>query len=159
MTEFILDNSVLSAFHKIGRLKLLKDILKNHTVIVPDNVVRETKYPEIIDQIAFTRQQYSTKKWMLRVGVKSNKPIKFKNGEQAVLEVAAQRGGWAVIDDLKARKQAHKRRIKYAGTLTLLKHAREKKLITKTELRKIIIDLKEKDQFRMTKELEDWLLK
>lgn len=159
MTEFILDNSVLSAFHKTGRLELLRKILGDHTVIVPDKVLQETKYSEIIDQTAFTRKELSPKKWMLLVRVKQEKTVEMEKGEQAVLDLAAECGGWAVIDDLKARKQAQKRRIKYAGTLTLLKQAQEKEIITQTELKKIIKDLKEKDHFRMTKELEDWLIK
>ena len=158
MTDFILDNSVLSAFHKIGRLSLLKKILENHSGIVPDGVIREIKYAEIMAQVASTQNELSRTKWMLQMNVKPGKHVELDKGEQAVLELAVELGGWAIIDDLKARKQAGKMQIKYAGTLTLLKRAREKKLIAKTELRKIVEDLKGKDQFRMTDELVKWLI-
>lgn len=66
MTEFILDNSVLSAFYKTGKLELLKEILEGHTVTVPEQVIREIAFSEIIEQIAENREQLSKKRWILK---------------------------------------------------------------------------------------------
>lgn len=91
--------------------------------------------------------------------MKTGKTGNLVDGEQAVLKLAADRNGWAVIDDLRARKQAEKMQINYAGTLTILRKALEKDLINRTQLKRIVEDLRDKDQFRMTKDLRDWLLR
>lgn len=154
MTKVVLDSSVLSAFAKIGRIRLLGKILSKSDVYIPDRVYYETANTEIDKVIAPTPEEKSKTRWIRVEKTGSNGGL----GEQGVLELALKLDAVAVLDDKNARQQAEKHKIRYTGTLALLKRSRERGLISKKELSKILKDLEEKDNFRMTEELKKWTL-
>lgn len=159
MKKVVLDASVLSAFANTRRLKLLKKILSKHEVYIPDTVYEEIIHPQIRMETSFEYTGRSKRKWIHVVKVDTWKNHStLDKGEQGVVQLAQKLNAVAVVDDKDARNYARKHGITHTGTLAILKRAREKKLITKTELKKIVEDLKTKDQFRMTDELERWLL-
>ena len=141
MKKVVLDSSVLSAFAKTGRLKLLKKILSRNEAFIPDVVCEELSEIQLSGVLAFSPREHGKDKWILVVKVKAGKPArKLDGGELGVLNLARKLGATAVLDDKDAREQARRQRITYTGTLALLKRAREKKIITKKQLKKILSD-------------------
>ncbi|MBM3309364.1 MAG: hypothetical protein FJY77_03835 [Candidatus Altiarchaeales archaeon] len=157
MTKIVLDTSVLSAFINIGRLKLLKKLLSGHEVYIPDTVYREIGN-RLGDAVSFKSGKQGDS-WISIVKVKlSRQAGNLDEGEQGVLNLALKMNAIAVMDDRDARRHAKEKGVQYTGTLAMLKRAAMKKMLSKKELEKIVVDLKEKDRFRMNEELEKWLL-
>ncbi|MDI6654568.1 MAG: hypothetical protein QME59_01610 [Candidatus Hydrothermarchaeota archaeon] len=140
---------------------MLKDILKNQPICIPRGVYNEIGIREV-KEIATPDKKELNGKWILVIEVQANvgkfmSKHNLDRGESEVILAAKENNATAVIDDLDARKVAKILGIKLTGTLALLKHAHTKSLINSTELKKIIEDLKMKDNFRIGKELESWV--
>ncbi|MEA3255289.1 MAG: hypothetical protein U9Q22_05595 [Candidatus Altiarchaeota archaeon] len=153
MKSIVLNNSVLSAFVKMRRLKLLKEILNGHRIYIADTVFREIIFQEVLDAVA-------SGNWITveEVNVDDFREPGIDDGEAGTVKLALQKKSVAVIDDLDGRKFAGKHQVKVIGTLALLKSSCDRGLITKFELKSILGDLEVKDAFRMSKELKDWIL-
>jgi predicted nucleic acid-binding protein len=157
MKEVVLDNSVLSAFAKIGRLGLLKQILKGQKVWIADTVYREIVHKEVRDAVYRPNKKNC---WInaVTVDVSVFRAPEIDAGEAGTVRLAIEKNCVAVIDDLDGRRFAAKNGVKVIGTLALLKNAYERRLISKKETANILKDLQTKDAFRMTGELKDWVL-
>jgi len=156
MKDAVLDNSVLSAFVKIGRLNLLRDVLKGSRVYVADTVYREMIHPEAISAVS----SVGGPGWMIleKVDVSDYKSQGVGAGEAGTIKLAKEKNALAVLDDLAGRKFAAKQGVAVAGTLALLRLTLDRGLVSNEELAVILKDLEEKDSFRMSKELKDWVL-
>jgi len=158
MNPIVLDNSVLSAFSKIQRLNLLKEILSNSKVYVPTQVYREIIFEDVLDVMSFEKKEND--KWIVVENVDiSGVDYGLGAGETGVIKLALEKGAIVVLDDLHARKVAERLGLRFTGTLGLLKVAYEKRIIDKNDLDKILRDLVTKDKFRINTELEKSLLK
>ena len=174
MKDAVLDNSVLSAFVKIGRLNLLRDILKGSRVYVADTVYREMIFAEAISAVS----SVGGPGWMIleRVDVSDYKAQGIGAGEAGTIKLAKEKNALAVLDDLSGRKFAARQGVAVVGTLALLRLALDRRLVSGDELVVILQDLEMKDSFRMSrtngpdsdktaravllmsKELKDWVL-
>ncbi|RLI92743.1 MAG: hypothetical protein DRO89_01485 [Candidatus Altiarchaeales archaeon] len=159
MKDIVLDNSVLSAFTKIGRFELLREILKECRVYIADTVFREIIFEDVINSVRFGEEK-SGNKWIIveRVDIHDIKEPGIGDGEAGTIKLALKKHAIAVIDDLDARKFATKHRVKTVGTLALLKNSYKKGMISGSELISILHDLETKDAFRMTPKLKEWIL-
>ncbi|MBN2251031.1 MAG: hypothetical protein JW724_03035 [Candidatus Altiarchaeota archaeon] len=156
--EIVLDNSVLFAFSKIGRLQLLKRILADHRVCIADTVYREITLKDVLDAVASGSRNG---KWIHieKADVSSYKNSCIGEGEAGTVKVALEKNALAAIDDLEGRRFATVRGARVIGTLALLRRAYEKKLVTAEELRRIVSDLETRDAFRMDQGLKTWVLR
>jgi predicted nucleic acid-binding protein len=156
--EIVLDNSVLSAFSKIGRLKLLKEILADCRVCVAETVYREITFKDVLDAVGMDGM---IGKWIRveKADVSGLKDPSIDDGEAGTVMVALEKSALAVIDDLDGRRFAAKHKVRVIGTLALLRRAYEKKIATAEELACILVDLETKDAFRMNDELKRWVLR
>jgi predicted nucleic acid-binding protein len=156
--EIVLDNSVLSAFSKVRRMELLKEILAGCRVCIADTVYREIVFKDVLDAVGVDDM---VGKWIRveKADVSGFKDPSIDDGEAGTVKVALEKNALAVIDDLDGRRFAAKHGVRVIGTLALLRRAYEKKLISTEELGHIIFDLETKDAFRMNDELKRWVLR
>ncbi len=157
MKEAVLDNSVISAFVKIGRLGLLRDVLKGARVYVADTVYREMIFPEALCAVSFGPKFGG---WMIleKVDVSDFGSPGIGAGEAGTVKLAKEKNAVAVLDDLSGRKFAAKHGVAIVGTLALLRLALDRSLVSEEELVVVLQDLERKDSFRMSRELMDWVL-
>ena len=133
----VLDTSVISAFAKIGKFDLLKKLLENSKVLIPDTVFREIIHEEALDAFAFSEEELDNKdKWILVEQVDiSDIQNNLGDGEKGVIKLAKLKNGIAVIDDSVARRKASEYGSGITGTLGLLCAGLEKQIISKSEFR------------------------
>jgi len=160
----ILNNSVISAFCELKKLQLLKKIIYSigDKAAVPTSVRAEIIYPEALEAICITSEEYSNKKWILLLDHKDLKKYAsdrgIHEGEAAVLYLAEKQKATAVLDDFKAREIARKGNIKLTGTIGLLRIGyQECPISTKKELTQIIDKLKSL-HFYIPRDAEEYLL-
>jgi len=150
MKSIVLDNSILSAFSRIERLGLLREIVGDNKIYIPVQVYREIIFEDVLE---------ATSKWIVVENVDiSGVDYGLGAGETGVIKLALGKSAIAVLDDLHARKIAKRLGLRFTGTLGLLKVAYEKGIIDKKGLDKILKDLATKDSFRIDRKLEKNLL-
>jgi len=157
----VLDTSVISAFVKIGKFDLLRKLLEKNMVLIPDTVFREIIHEEALDALAFSEEELNNKgKWILVEQVDiSDVKNNLGYGEKGTIKLAKSRDAVAVIDDSNARKNALEYGLKITGTLGLLCSALEEQIISRSELKRILNDLRIKDDFRISEGLMKNMLK
>jgi predicted nucleic acid-binding protein len=157
MKEAVLDNSVISAYVKIGRLSLLRVVLKDARVYVADTVYREMVFPEALRAVSCGPKSGG---WMIleKVDVTGFGGPGIGAGEAGTVKLAKEKNAIAVLDDLSGRKFAARQGVAVVGTLALLRLASDRRLVSGEELVVILRDLEEKDSFRMSRDLRDWVL-
>jgi len=157
MKDVVLDNSVISAYIKIGRLCLLRDLLKNSRVYVPGTVHREMVFPEALSAVSSSNNPSG---WMIfeYVDISGFAGHGIGGGEAGTVKLAKEKDAIAVIDDLAGRKFAVRQGVPIVGTLALLRLSLDRRLVSQEELVVILKDLEEKDSFRMSDELKEWVL-
>jgi predicted nucleic acid-binding protein len=157
MKDVVLDNSVISAYVKIGRLSLLCDVLKGSRVYVPETVHREMIFPEALSAVSSSTNPGG---WMIlkEVDISGFAGQGIGAGEAGTIKLAKEKNAIPAIDDLNGRKFAAKEGVSIIGTLALLRLSLDRGFVSQEELAVIIKDLEEKDSFRMSDELKQWVL-
>jgi len=163
----ILDNSVLSSFARIGRLKLLRKILEKEEVTIPLQVYLEvikakSEGYDFAEELGrCIGKGKSKEKWILIKEVKGVKKFSSKYdidyGEAAVIKLGLKNKALVVLDEKEGRKVAKKLKLNFTGTIGLLKLAYRNRIINKRELSNILKNLKQTN-FRISSDLENWLL-
>jgi len=130
--ELVINTSVMSSFHKIGRFDILQKLCKK--VIVPKGVMeefsKEFDFPEFIKPHELNEKQLTI---ALSLGL--------GQGESQAIAVAMDLQKTVVIDENQARKLAKKLGLKVIGTFGLIKISFEDCLIDENERTKMVNDL------------------
>lgn len=157
------DTSVISALGRIKRIDLLKIF---DDVLIPKGVFSEIL--ESGDDALIKELKDSISTGVISVYNTDNlvhqtetfmKENKLGRGESEVLVLARVKSGNALIDDKNARKAGKKQKTTVYGTLTLLKFAHKKGVISRKELKNILDDVIEKGNLYVSEELYKWVLK
>ena len=141
--KFVIDTSVISVFSEIDRLNLLFQILHSHEIIIPEQVMSEIFYGynkqshfynKFVSMFEISGDGITSKTSLFAiVNVSHEKIENFSEihrvgyGESSVLLYCLEdmENRVAILDDNKARITAKKKRIRFTGTIGLLKRGYE----------------------------------
>lgn len=116
---FVIDNTVLSNFGKVGKLKLLKDILRD--AIITKEVLEEFTLGlkrGILPKIELPFEVVELKNEEIRLYEKLH--VSLGKGEASCIAVAKNRKRIFLSDDSDARKTAYLLGVKVSGTIGVL---------------------------------------
>lgn len=149
----VVDNSILSALHRLDQLSILLNLFDE--IIVPDAVYSEFKqkwgHIKFPDEFTFHHTINNFSK-------KLTDFTEFKNlgdGEKEVIQVAFEHNCLAGIDDLLARKVSLKVNEKIVGTIGISKLAYQLDHFSSRDVYHTFIDNLSKDLYIST-ELTEW---
>jgi|GEM_PF-3082737 len=155
----VLDTSSLSALTKIKRLDLLE--LFSDDIVIPASVEREILKSDTAKGIDWKLVRVTElNKREEKRSSRLRRDYNLGEGESAVLALCEHNNYSAVIDERASAKIADVLGIKYTGTLNIIRKSYQKDIIkTKSELKRILRDLEEKDNFYLSDELYEWVMK
>ena len=167
----VLDTDFFSSFFKIGRLKLILDVSGEEKLVIPKTVYDELKwtgfFDEILCGISFSEDDLGNERYILVKNVDLSicadfidpKEItRLGKGELGCMVLAEEHGAEILISDKRARQVARNKRLKAISIPTFLLRYKRKGKISIEEIKGIIKDLREKDFYEFSKEVEDELL-
>ncbi len=153
MTTYVLDASVLIGFARARRLEVLADVLRDEQVKTTPEVLDEVRnkasvYPEVESALALpwieTVQVSGLKamgvyaEYAKRVGSSTTGNV----GEATVLAWAECHGATAVIDEKVGRDAAKERGVLFKGSLGLIAHGIERRILSMPQATQLIDELK-----------------
>jgi len=168
----VLDTDFFSSFFKIVRLDLILDVTGEERLVIPETVYDELKrtsfFDEILLKMAFSEDEVSEERYILVKKVDLSICDNFIDlkeitslgkGELGCIVLAKEHGAVILISDRRARQIARDKKLKAISIPTfLLRYKRERK-ISVEEVKGIIKDLREKDFYAFSKEVEEELLR
>ncbi len=168
----VLDTDFFSSFFKIGRLDLILDVTGEEKLVIPgtvyDELQRTNFFDEILYRMAFSEDEVSDERYILVKKVDLSICDNFIDpreitslgkGELGCIVLAKEHGAVILISDRRARQIARDKKLKAISIPTfLLRYKRERK-ISVEEVKGIIKDLREKDFYAFSKEVEEELLR
>ena len=168
----VLDTDFFSSFFKIGRLKLILDVSGEENVVIPGTVYDELKrtsfFDEILYRVAFSEDDIDDERYILVKKVDlsicdsfigSEEMTGLGKGELGCMVLAKEHGAEILISDRHARQIARDKRLKAISIPTFLLRYKRKRKISIEEIKGIIKDLREKDFYAFSKEVEGELLR
>ena len=167
----VLDTDFFSSFFKIGRLDLILAVSGEKKLVIPKTVYDELKrtsfFDEILYKVAFSEDALSDERYIMvkRVDlsictsfIEPKEMTGLGKGELGCMVLAKEHGAVILISDRHARQIARDKKLKAISIPTfLLRYKRERK-ISIEEIKGIIKDLREKDFYAFSKEVEEELL-
>ncbi len=167
----IIDTDFVSSFFKIGKLELILTALGIEYLIIPSTVYEELKDAIFFDRISphfiFRKNDIDKVRFILITEVNLNEiqeyldqeKMKFLGrGELGCFILAKKISDKILIDDNHARKIAGDQRLKVISIPAFLSYCKSKNILSKSEIKQIINDLKEKDHYLFNQEIERKLL-
>ena len=169
----ILDTSFLSSLFKIRKLELIRKFFRVDFVNLPYSVYEELKkapfFDDLIKHIAFSKKEVSNDRWLLVLKTNNlsaleqddlkNQLFHLGKGENEAILWAQFNKDVLLMDDKRAQNVAEKIGLKCYGIPTFLIACKKAEIIELKEIKKLIRDLKEKDYYEFSKEMEKALLK
>src|SRR3989344_5186995 len=157
----IIDTDFASSFFKIGRLTLILTALKIQYLIIPSTAYEKLKkalfFDKMIPHFAFSEGDVDDTKFILLREVNLNEIKEYLeeekmkllgDGELGCFLLAKKNNDTILIDDSHARKVAQDLGLKVASIPAFLSYCKKKNIISSTEIKSIINDLKEKDYYQ-----------
>ncbi len=168
----VLDTDFFSSFFKIGRLKLILDASGEEKLVIPRTVYDELKrtsfFDEILYKIAFSEDDLSDERYILVKKANLSNCNSFigpeeitglGKGELGCMVLAKEHGAEILISDRHARQIARDKKLTAISISTFLLRYKRKRKISMEEIKGIIKDLREKDFYVFSKEVEGELLR
>jgi predicted nucleic acid-binding protein len=155
--KVFLDTDFLSAFLKIEQLHLVKNFYGVELLRVPVAVYREVSLTKLLPHLA-------TLQWVeiLEPGEGSVGDPDFVDlgkGEREAIQLSLNNpGSLLLMNDLKARRTAHRLGVDTADIPAFLLSCKVSGFLSPTQLREVIQALREKDRYGFRKEVLDRLL-
>ncbi|MEK6984507.1 MAG: hypothetical protein AABX33_08080 [Nanoarchaeota archaeon] len=163
----IVDTDFLSSFSKINRLKLILKSLNIKKFVVPSTVYGEIQNSNFFEKIShlfvFKEEDLTEDSFILVKNVNLNTSTQyfkkeeisvFGKGEIGCFLLAKETNDKILIDDRAARDFAKENHVKVVSVPAFLMECKNKNIISSKEMKQIIKDLKEKDYYEFTKEIE-----
>ncbi len=158
MNYWVVDNTVISNFALIGKIKLLKEKLQKK-MIIPEEVKKE--FLSGIDNGVIPETDISWLKVVKRIGDEDTLFNRFclelGIGESACLSIAINRGWNLFTDDVDARITAQRFEVPVSGTIGMLIYLIHKKHITLEEGNRMLKGMIDKGYYSPIKVLDDLL--
>jgi len=168
----VLDTDFFSSFFKIGRLKLILDVSGEEKVVIPGTVYDELKrtsfFDEILYSVAFSEDDIGDERYILVKKVDlsicdsfidSEEMTDLGKGELGCMVLAKEHGAEILISDRRAREIARGKKLKAISIPTFLLRYKRKVIYTIEEIKGFIRELREKDFYVFSKEVEGELLR
>jgi predicted nucleic acid-binding protein len=168
----VLDTDFFSSFFKIGKLEFILDVTGEEKLVIPETVYEELKrtsfFDEILLRLAFSDDDLSGERYILVKKVDLSicdnfigpkEMTELGKGELGCMVLAEEHGAEILISDRVARKIARDKKLKAIAIPTFLLRYKRQRKISIEELKGIIKDLREKDFYVFSKEVEDELLR
>ena len=168
----VLDTDFFSSFFKIRRLKLILDVSGEEKVVIPGTVYDELKrtsfFDEILHRIAFSEDDIGDERYILVKKVDlsicdgfigSEEMTGLGKGELGCMVLAKEHGAEILISDRRARQIARDKKLKAISIPTFLLRYKRKGKFSIEEIKGFIRDLREKDFYEFSKEVEGELLR
>ena len=174
----IVDTSIISSLAKINKLKMIKSIFEDETILIVYEVVNELlvskeKGYDFVDRIlkviAYEESELKKEKWILKKypDEKTSKMIdqlyeKYPHihiCEIVSIAFAKQNKATLLIDDRQALKVAKKEKIETYTLPALIQYCKEEEIININEVKEIIKLLELKDYYKFQKDVKIELLK
>ncbi|NJE12891.1 DUF3368 domain-containing protein [Thermococcus sp. LS2] len=137
---FVIDNTVLSNFAKVGKLELLKDVLGDS--IITKEVLEEFNLGlkrGILPKVELPFKVVELENEEIRLYEKLR--VSLGKGEASCIAVAKNRKGIFLSDDLDARKTAYLLGVKVSGTIGVLALSVKTGILTLEEADRILREM------------------
>ncbi|NQE54723.1 hypothetical protein C5S29_14125 [ANME-1 cluster archaeon GoMg3.2] len=168
----VMDTDFFSSFLKIGRLELILEVSNEEKLVIPKTVYDELKrtafFDEILLRIAFSEDVLNDERYILVKTVDlsicddfiDQKEItSLGKGELGCMVLAREYKAEILVSDRHARAIARAKKLKAISIPTFLLRGKRKRKIPVEEIKRIIADLREKDYYAFSKEVEAELLR
>jgi len=168
----VLDTDFFSSFFKIGKLELILDVSGEEKQVIPETVYDELKrtnfFNEILVRLVFSEDALSEGRYILvkRVDlsicddfIEPKEITSLGKGELGCMVLAKEYGAEILISDRHAIKTARDKKLKAISIPTFLLRYKRKRKISIEEIEGIIKDLREKDFYEFSREVEGELLR
>ena len=162
--KIVLDTGFLSSLFKIKRLELLKRFFCVNCVYIPNAALKELSrskfFAEFVSLVASGEDKADENKWIVSLNTKTTEITdeRFGPGEREAIALAKELNALLLIDDQSAKKAAEENNINAFSLDVFLKACKAKGLIDAKEMKKILADLKEKDNYNFKSEIEKELM-
>lgn len=157
----ILDSDFLSAFLKIGRLDLIRELFAVDALLVPPAVYREVSATHLLSDLAaasWVRIEAPDINRTRILGHHEDFP-KLGPGEQEAITLAAEReGSILLMNDNEARRIATQVGVKTINVPAFLLACKESGLRTRAEIAELVVALEERDRYGFRKDVRELLL-
>ena len=167
----VVDTDFFSSLFKISELKLILKLLNVDKIIIPSTVYEELKdanfFNDAINLFAFSNEELSKEKFVLVKKVNLLDLQKYfymekievlGRGEKGCLLIAKETNDKILMDDKCARKIAKEEGLKVLSIPSFLADCKRKNILSNEKLKQIIKNLKEKDYYGFSEEVESLLL-
>lgn len=135
------------------------------TFRTPYSVLKELSkskfFAEFVSLVASGEDKADENRWVVAINTKTTGLIdeRFGYGEREAIALAKELNALLLIDDRTAKKAAEENSINAFSPDMFLKACKAKGLIDAKEMKKILADLKEKDNYNFKEEIEKELMK
>lgn len=156
--EIVIDTDFLSSFFKIGKIDLIFKVLNAKKIFICQAVMKEldktTFYNDFLNFIKLRENKIIIKNQIIKeIGGD------FGEGEIESICLAKQKDYLLLMDDRAAGRFARTKEITVLNIPEFLLYTKKNNFLSLNEIKKIIQDLKEKDHYKLTEEVEKELLK
>ena len=129
----VADSGPIISFARAGRLDLLRQVVSE--LVIPDAVIEEILGRGQGKPGAEEVQQGS---WIKQTKVQDRSPLeqmsgKLNLGEREAIALAKEIGGYLLVDEVEARKEALRLGIYFIGSLRIIKEAKDRGIIGKAK--------------------------
>ncbi|HEX4963531.1 MAG TPA: hypothetical protein VF173_22065 [Thermoanaerobaculia bacterium] len=154
-----LDTDFLSAFLKIEQLHLVKDFYGVEILRVPVAVYREVSLTKLLQHLAVLQWVEVAALEPGEGSVHGPDFVGLGKGEQEAIQLSLRTpGSLLLMNDLKARRVAHRLGVDTVDVPAFLLSCKAAKFLNPTQLREVIEALREKDRYGFRQEVLDRLL-
>ena len=174
----IVDTSIISSLAKINKLKMMRSIFEDETILIVNEVVNELlvskeKGYDFVDRIlrvlAYEESELKEEKWILKkypddkiskmIDQLYDKYPHIHMCEIVSIAFAKQNNATLLIDDRQALQVAKKEKIETYTLPALVQYSKEIEIIKMNEVKEIIKLLELKDHYKFQHDVKNELLK
>ncbi len=156
--QIVFDTGFFSSIFKIGGLDLVKSCFGAEEALMPKAVYTELLKFNFHKKLPISFDKPGHSNW---IGVVEAKPFaneRFGLGEREAIAMAKEKKALLLIDDFAASRFAQQNSVLTLSLASFLMLCKEKKLLSKAEMRKLISDLRQKDHYEFSAEVKKRLL-
>lgn len=152
------DTDFLSAFSKIDRIDLIFKVFKTKEITITKAVYDELKEAPVFDLLLSYFSAKENKIIIKKVSAK-DVPENLGTGERESITLAKDKKAKLLMDDRDAGEYAESKGVDVIDIPAFLFHCKKKNILSVSEIRSIINNLKDKDHYEFETKVKEELLK
>lgn len=157
--RIVFDSSFFSSLFKIERLDLVRECLNPEDAFIPKAVYSELLKFDFFKKLPVSFGKPTDTNWIAIVEIIPFPDERFGLGEREAIALAKGENALLLIDDFAASRFAQQKGVLTLSIASFLLLCKERALLSKAELLKIISDLREKDHYEFSAAVKKKLLK